>query len=79
MLLIRALVLLSVVGILIVLYRLVSFRKQCPGCGYADPNRIPRKGIAKRLPVKAYACPRCHNHFYKIREVTQASSNATLV
>ncbi|WP_338868600.1 hypothetical protein WBJ53_17945 [Spirosoma sp. SC4-14] len=70
-LLARALGVLLLAGLLVVIYRKFSFRKRCPACGYAEPNRVPRKGMAKTLPLKAYVCPRCRNHFYKLQPFTE--------
>gem|GEM_PF-6284311 len=67
----RVLGVLLIAGLLVVMYRKFSLRKRCPACGYAEPNRVSRKGIAKSLPVKAYVCPRCRNHFLKLQLVTE--------
>jgi DNA-directed RNA polymerase subunit RPC12/RpoP len=67
------------VGILVALYRKFSFRKRCPACGYDDPNRVPRRGIYKQLPVKAYVCTRCRNHFYKVQLLTEDPYDHSLV
>lgn len=70
----------GVVGLLTltVLLRKFRFRKPCPSCGYDDPDRIPRKGLMKRLPLKAYYCPACRHRFYVVNLFSEEPEIHTL-
>ncbi|WP_338874909.1 hypothetical protein WBJ53_04735 [Spirosoma sp. SC4-14] len=64
---------------MIILYRKFRFFKQCPSCGYDDPDRIPRKGLMKRLPLKAYFCPACRHRFYVFNLFTEEPESHSLL
>jgi hypothetical protein len=56
--------------ILILLFRKVTLKSQCPVCGDRHPDRITRakwlKAIQPVLPVKAYRCLSCRHRFYQL-------------
>lgn len=57
--------------ILSIFYYKLRFSDTCPRCKYAYPDRIRRKGLAKRLPLKAYYCTACRHRFYVFNLFTE--------